>query len=677
MDEQARPGQTRWLRRLLGLLGTAFLAVPMLALEATQEDLQDLQRFLEQPVQAASKRSQRLKEAPADVTVLRGQDLAEQGYRTLGEALGGVLGLGTHQDRAYTGLAVRGLYVLGDQNSRVLILLDGHALSGAAEVGASKVGEDFGIPMDLVERIEVIRGPASSLYGSGAFLGMVNVVTREPEPGPAGGAGIATGSSRSLAGLDGVLGGTAGAVRWQAVLSGMQRRGTATRFPELGPMEVPADADREERQSAYLRILGPDWSLAGYAMDRTQRLASAPFLSAIGSDRNRYRNRLSFLEGRCTPSFGPLAILARAYGDRNEFSGEFYTDGQRAPAPRGLFTESDPNWSLGGELQARLSLGQRFLVTAGREQSWQRFSTRSRASWADIDGAVRHQVANTYLQAEWTPSEVLAVTAGVQYAAWTVSEARLRLGTTTIAQPLVELGGTTPRLALVWQPTAVDIGKLLYGGGYRNPTIFETYYQDDAFYLANPGLQPERIDTLQGMWVHIWPAGLQGQLSLSRSWWRRLVQVAELSGALQQYRNDPDRLVGTALEGELQGRWAGWGVYAQAGWYRWVQAGRRFPDSTSCQGALRLTRRWSPAWSASAELRLVGARQNAGRGADAPAAAVLRLASRWDGRRAWIRAVLEDAGQARRTDLVGEEYAPITRMSADGRTLLLTVGVPF
>ena len=52
------------------------------------------------------------------------EDLADLGYRTLGDALGGVLGLRADQDRAYTGLGVRGLYLLGDPNTRVLILLD-------------------------------------------------------------------------------------------------------------------------------------------------------------------------------------------------------------------------------------------------------------------------------------------------------------------------------------------------------------------------------------------------------------------------------------------------------------------------------------------------------------------------------------------------------------------------
>jgi hypothetical protein len=176
--------------------------------------------------------------------------------------------------------------------------------------------------------------------------------------------------------------------------------------------------------------------------------------------------------------------------------------------------------------------------------------------------------------------------------------------------------------------------------------------------------------------VRTWPSGLQSQLSASRSQWKHLVEAVGLGGGQQQYRNDDDSLTGSALEGELQGSWGGWNVYAQAGLYRWEEAGQRFPDSTSAQGAVRATRRWGP-WSASAEVRYLARRQGPPGVADAPAATVLRLASRWEGRRCWVRAVLEDAGQARRVDLVATDYDPITRMPADGRTLLLTVGVPF
>ena len=657
----------------------ALWALPLLAQEPTADDLKDLQNALDQPVQVASKRTQRLKEAPADVTVLRGPDLADLGYRTLGEALGGVLGYRTNQDRAYTGLGARGLYVLGDQNTRILILLDGHALNSPAEVGSSKAGEDFGIPLDQVERIEIVRGPASSMYGNNAFLGMVNVVTKEPAAN--GGEARLTAGSRGLAEWGGNLGGQVGATRWQILVSSLGRKGTATTFPELAPGAFPADLDREDRQSAYLKVTGPDWSAAGYAMDRTQRLASAPFNSVPGSPANRYENRQAFAEGRYTPTLGNLETLVRVFGDRNEFLSGFQYDGLRQPGVTGPYRESDPNWSLGAELQGRLRVAPTLLLTLGHEQTWQHYAGLAGIGADLIATQVRYRVANTYLQAEWTPTETLTAIAGFQESDWTVASARTVVaGAGTDSGPSTLRGGT-PRLALIWQPNPLDIFKVLYGGGYRNPTIFERYYGDLTTFQNNPGLEPERITTLQGIWVRVWRTGLQSQLSASRSVWRHIVQPVDLGGGLQQSQNQAEALVGTALEGELQGHWGGWSLYGQLGVYRWEQDGRRFPNAAAAQGALRLTRQAGP-WTLSAEVRHTGAREGLPDNAGAPAANVLRAAVRWAFHgpwqtRPWLRATVEDAGQARRVDLVATDYLPITRMAADGRAFYLTLGLPF
>jgi len=660
----------RWL--WLGLFPVALLAQGPPA-----DDLQDFQSTLELPVQAANKRIQRLKETPADVTVVRGQELRELGYRTLGEALGGVLGFQTSQDRAYTGLAVRGLYVLGDQNTRILVLLDGHPLNSPAEVGSSKVGEDFGIPMDLVERIEVIRGPASSIHGNNAFLGTVNVVTREPGERIVGGEVLATASSRTLAGLDSVIGGTAGGSSWQVLVSGMQRRGSATTFPELGQERLPAGLDREERQSAYLRAAGPGWSLAGFTSSRTQVLASAPFNATVGSPGNRYVNRLTFGDGRWTPVFGAVETLVRVYGDRNEFCVGLDYDGTRQAGVQGGYAESDPDWSLGLELQGRARVGSSLLVTLGHERSWHRYESRAGIAPDLALLHVRYQLGSSYLQAEWSPADSLTATAGVQLAEFSVAAADSRIsGQASPDAAPSRLTGVTPRLALVWQPTSVDILKALFAGGYRNPTLFERYYSDVTTFVPNPDLRPERIQTLQGLWVHNWATGLQSQVAASRSWWRHLAAATDLGGGLQQFQNQDGELSGTALEAELQGRWGAWSAYAQAGAYRWRQDRAVFPDSTAFQGAVRVTRRWRTL-SASAELRQLGAREPAPGGVGAPASTVLRLAARWEGARLWLRGTVEDAGQARRTDLVATDYLPITRMSADGRTFLLTLGLPF
>ena len=650
---------------------------PLLAQEPTLEDLKDLKNVLDQPVQVASKRTQRLKEAPADITVLRREDLADFGYRTLGQALAGVLGLGGNQDRAYQGLAARGLYVLGDQNTRLLILLDGHALNSPSEVGSSKIGEDFGIALDDVERIEIVRGPASSLYGNNAFLGMVNVVTREAKPGLSGETRATLGSN-GLGEWSGRVAGDLGGVSWQALLSGMGRKGTKTHFLELGSGPLPAALDREDRRSAYLKLKGRDWSAMAFTMDRSQRLASAPFYSTVGSAGNRYENRQLFGEARYTPTLGAVETLARVFGDRNEFRSTFDYDGLRLPGATGAYHERDPNWSLGLELQARVRAGSSLLLTLGREQSWQHYAGQAGIGTELVATQVRHQVANSYLQAEWTASETLTAVLGFQESTWTVASARTLMAGTVTDYGASTLRGATPRLGLIWQPTAVDIVKLLLGGGYRNTTIFERYYSDAMTFIVNPELQPERITTLQAIWVRVWGSGLQSQLSASRSTWKHIVQPVDLGAGLQRSENDPRVLNGTAVEAELQGHWGGWGLCGQAGGYRWDQDGAAFPNSLRFQGGLRLSRHFGP-WTLSAEARHTGARQGQLESPDAPAATVLRCVIRWQlgGSGPWLRATLEDAGQARRTDLVAKDYAPVTRMASDGRTLFLTLGIPF
>jgi len=115
----------------------------------------------------------------------------------------------------------------------------------------------------------------------------------------------------------------------------------------------------------------------------------------------------------------------------------------------------------------------------------------------------------------------------------------------------------------------------------------------------------------------------------------------------------------------------------QGGAFSWTRPdGNRFPDSTSLQAGLRVTRLWGP-WSLTGEARHVGRREDTVLGVVAPAVTTLRAALRWDGRRAWVAAAMEDLTDARRVDLVALDYDPIARMAADGRTWRITLGWRF
>ena len=73
-------------------------------------------------------------------------------------------------------VGVRGVS-LGDFNSRILLLVDGHRVNNNLTDGAF-VDTAFLLDMDLVDQVEVIRGPSAVLYGNNAFFGVINVVTR-------------------------------------------------------------------------------------------------------------------------------------------------------------------------------------------------------------------------------------------------------------------------------------------------------------------------------------------------------------------------------------------------------------------------------------------------------------------------------------------------------------------
>jgi len=146
-------------------------------------------------VTGVSRRPLPLSETPSSVTVIPAAEISAMGYRTLGEALRWVRGLFVTDDRNYTFLGVRGLQRPGDYNNKILLTLDGHSLNGAV-YGDAAFGTEQGIDLEQVERIEVVRGPGSTIYGSYAALAVVNVVTRraQSEPGTrfdlrAGGAG--------------------------------------------------------------------------------------------------------------------------------------------------------------------------------------------------------------------------------------------------------------------------------------------------------------------------------------------------------------------------------------------------------------------------------------------------------------------------------------------------------
>lgn len=128
-------------------------------------------------VQTATKTATPLYAAPAVVTLLTADDLARYGYQSVAEALSHVAGLVESDDGLNHNFGVRGINAGAQAASRgIKILLDGQPIAFRS-TQQQLIGLEF-IPISMIERIEIVRGPVSVLYGADALLGAVNVITR-------------------------------------------------------------------------------------------------------------------------------------------------------------------------------------------------------------------------------------------------------------------------------------------------------------------------------------------------------------------------------------------------------------------------------------------------------------------------------------------------------------------
>ncbi len=116
-------------------------------------------------------------DVPASITIITADEIREFGYRTLADILQSVRGFNVVYDRNYSYVGVRGFLEPGDYNARILFLLDGHRLNDNV-YDSAPVGTEFPVDVSLIDHVEIIRGASSSVYGTGALLAVINVVTK-------------------------------------------------------------------------------------------------------------------------------------------------------------------------------------------------------------------------------------------------------------------------------------------------------------------------------------------------------------------------------------------------------------------------------------------------------------------------------------------------------------------
>jgi outer membrane receptor for ferrienterochelin and colicins len=134
---------------------------------------------------------QKIADAPASISVITQEELMQKRYTNLAQALADVEGVDIAQGTGKTGglnISIRGM-----PSDYTLILIDGRRQNNGGSITPNGFGEtstSFMPPLSAIERIEVIRGPMSTLYGSDAMGGVINIITRKVSNAWGGSVGI-------------------------------------------------------------------------------------------------------------------------------------------------------------------------------------------------------------------------------------------------------------------------------------------------------------------------------------------------------------------------------------------------------------------------------------------------------------------------------------------------------
>jgi outer membrane receptor for ferrienterochelin and colicin len=502
--------------------------------EAGRRSFLDVRLKRVQPqVEAATKRLTRAEDAPGSITIITAEQIRALGYQTLSEALRAVRGVVSSNDRTYEALGFRGLSPPGDYTRRVLVLVDGHPYNDIV-TGQGYVGRDLDVDLETVERIEVVRGAGSVLYGNGAIFGVINVVTRRPAPGAHGEA------SGGIATLDTTTGRVSAGMRNDVGELWVSGAGSHSAGEHIFPWSngmVAIDADGETAKHGDLLGRAGPFSLRAAINDRTKTVPTGVYGTRPDAG-TTYRDLRAFAELRFDQPWKYATLSARLSYDYGLFQGHYLQ-----VTPPDLRDDFRSHW-LTGEARLELPLGSHHVTIGGQVQDLLEVKQRSyedtAAAASYFSNDTKEIIASAYVVEDWVPSPRLRVNLGLR------------------ADDYGKTFGLTvnPRLAVIAQPYAAGNTKLLLGRAFRAPTVYERFYNDmGATQNAAGPLSPETL--ISGELEHTHAVSDELQI-VAAAFAEQLDNMVVLQPTAPMsdvfvFLNQPDPVRGYGAEGEV--RW--------------------------------------------------------------------------------------------------------------------------
>lgn len=518
-------------------------SINVFAVEVNDIGQMDLEQLMSVELETvtASKYNQKLSETASSVTIIGKDQIQQFGYRTLSDVLRTVPGFFITNNRAYDNAGIRGFDQSADYNGRMLVMIDGIRMNEAI-YDSGFTDNALPIDIDLVERVEIVRGPGSSLYGNNAFFAIVNVITKQGsnyQGGELAGAwssfdtykGRASYGRRLDNGLD-----------FLASATGFNSEGQALRLPEAAtpdnPLGASSGANNEHDKQFFAKANWGNFNFEGGYGRRFKGIPGGIFGVDFGPPASSLQDSEAFVNLQYQKALSPkLDFTARAFFGDYDFKGQYRYGGM-------LVSNLTHAWWSGLEMRLLSSHFDGHKLLAGMEiqENWQL------QQYADIgpptsisqdDSRDTHRIG-IFLQDDMDLTERLKLSLGARFDDSTLSSQSM----------------FSPRVGLVYQPLDDTVFKLQYGKAFRSPTIAQQFYTVDGIpsQIANNGLRPEQIDTVSLAWEQAfagdWHFTATGYY-LKQS---RRLGVVEQAPSIQHTVNLGEE-IGYGSEFELQRRW--------------------------------------------------------------------------------------------------------------------------
>ena len=554
----------------------------------TQQVKLDLQFTTLEEVTAASRYTESVEDAPASVTIISSQELRAMNYPTIAEAVRGVRGMYLSNDTAYDTIGVRGFSRPGDYGNRILILIDGHPANDNY-IWSSYVGFDGRVDIDDIQRIEIIRGPGSVLYGTSAFFGVINLVTRSRE--------LPTHTELSVSAVETKVGRGRATEYWRInkdsgawmSVAAAHGAGQDYYFPELdqsGSATPTIDANGHPYNGIARNVDGfnastvngrywwKDFTIQWFLTSRKKTLPAAEYGTIFNDPRTHFTDTRGFVEARYEPHLSPTTqLFTRAHLDMYDFDG---TSPYPTPAqdPTSSGPELDTYRGRWGGVEGRVQYSVEKLRLMGggtaiyHFQTLQLGDTDTQPVVFDNNGNPGRNdpfaVAAGFVNADVVPNKLLKVSAGA------------RLDYYSSLSTFHFLDAFNPRVAVIVKPTAKDTIKLMGGKAFRAPSVYELYFQSTTQVrsgVGSPPLTPEQIISGEIEYSHHFSSSVTGLVSGYVNYVSNLIELNDINGgAQQQYQNSNNPVLVLGGETEVRREWRqGWmlgvsGTVSRAGY---------------------------------------------------------------------------------------------------------------